>query len=107
MGTTYYIDPAADFVDRTGLDKVGAELTGPGGFQAALRGTGAATKLAAGDTIVIKAGILAIDRLILMDCNGTDVSAWEGALYARHDDRLCRHTAFCRFLVLTLDHLVS
>lgn len=86
MGTTYYIDPAADFVDRTGLDKVGAELTGPGGFQAALRGTGAATKLAAGDTIVIKAGILAIDRLILMDCNGTDVSAWEVGDVVRNKD---------------------
>jgi hypothetical protein len=84
--TTYYLDPAADFVDRAGTDKVGAEYTGPGGMQAAIRGTGNATALAAGDSLVIKAGTMAIDRLVLLDCNGTDVSAWEVGDVVRNKD---------------------
>ncbi len=75
--TIHNLDPAADFVDRAGTDQVGAELTGPGGLQALIRGTSAAPVLAIGDTIVFKAGVMAQNRLILADCNGTDVSAWE------------------------------
>jgi hypothetical protein len=84
--TTYYLDPAADFIDRSGADKAGNEYTGPGGMQAAMRGTGSATALAADDTLVIKAGTMAIDRLILVDCSGVDVSAWEVGDVVRNQD---------------------
>ncbi|GAG43516.1 unnamed protein product, partial [marine sediment metagenome] len=76
MARTFNLDPAADF-DGTvdGTDQVGEELTGPGGFQAAIRGLGSAPTLTSDDTLVIKAGTMAIDRLILMECDA-DVSGW-------------------------------
>ncbi|MBT3201174.1 MAG: hypothetical protein HN350_14830 [Phycisphaerales bacterium] len=73
--TDYYCDLEKAFADATGLDHAGAELTGPAGLQAAIRGTGNATKLAAGDTIYIK-GTGDQSRLVLIDCNGSDVTGW-------------------------------
>jgi len=74
--TDYYCDLGEDtFSDATGADHAGNEYTGPAGLQAAIRGTGNATALAAGDTLHLK-GTGGLSRLVLIDCNGTDVSAW-------------------------------
>jgi hypothetical protein len=71
---TYYCDLSdGTFVDRTGVD-VANEYTGPAGFMAAMRGTGNATALAATDTLWL-CGTGDLQRLILMDCAGTDVTA--------------------------------
>ena len=49
--TDYYCDLDEDtHADATGADHAGNEYTGPAGLQAAIRGTGNATALAAGDT---------------------------------------------------------
>jgi len=75
--TDYYCDIGAEtFSDATGADNSGNEYTGPAGLQAAIRGTGNATALAAGDTLYIKAGTGDLSRLVLIDCDGDDVSAW-------------------------------
>lgn len=76
--TTYYCDLEVDFVERTGLDGSTNVLTGPGGFQAAIRGDGTddATALAAGDTLWIK-GTATLARLIYFDCDSTGVSGWD------------------------------
>ena len=75
--TDYYCDLSADtFADRTGLDNSANVLTGPAGLQAAIRGTGSATALTAGDTLyMIGSGDLS--RLMLLDCDGTDVTGWD------------------------------
>ena len=73
--TDYYCNLSADtFADRTGLDNSANVLTGPAGLQAAIRGTGSATALTAGDTIHLK-GSGDLSRLVEIDC-GADVSAW-------------------------------
>ena len=74
MGTTYYCNLGLDFVDRDGTDSTTNVLTGPGGARAAEVGTGAATALAAGDTILYY-GEAMLDRWIELTC-GKDVSAW-------------------------------
>jgi len=74
--TDYYLDPAKAYSDATGVDKTGNEYTGPAGLQAAIRGTGNATALVKGDTLYIKAGTGDQSRLVLIDCNGTSVTAW-------------------------------
>ena len=79
MAVTYYCNLSeGTFADATGDpdgDGAGDIYTGPAGFMAALRGTGSATVLAAGDTLWL-CGTGDLQRLILMDCDGTDVSAW-------------------------------
>ena len=73
--TDYYLIPDADaFSDNAGT-ATGTAYTGPAGLQAAIRGTGNATALAPGDTLWIKAGTGNLSRLVLIDCNGTDVTA--------------------------------
>ena len=52
--TDYYCDMEADFVDAAGTDNGANVYCGPGGVQAAIRGTAAATALAAGDTLYLK-----------------------------------------------------
>ena len=71
---TYYCDLAADYTDATGVDHAGNQYTGVGGLQAAIRGTGNATALAAGDTLYLKCATGNLGRLVVMDC-GADVSA--------------------------------
>lgn len=78
MPSTYYCDMSeGTYADRTGNNNGADVLTGPAGLQAAIRGTGFATALAAGDTLEIKAGTGAEKRLVTIDCNGTDVSNWD------------------------------
>lgn len=75
--TAYYCDlGAGTFVDRSGVDGTTNVLTGPAGLQAAIRGTGAATPLAAGDTIYLK-GTADLTRLLWFDCNAVDVTGWQ------------------------------
>lgn len=74
--TDYYLDPEKAYSDATGLDTAGNEYTGPAGLQAAIRGTGNATALVAGDTLYIKAGTGDLSRLVIIDCNATSVTAW-------------------------------
>jgi hypothetical protein len=82
---TYYCDLAdGTFADRTGAD-VANEYTNPAGFQAAIRGTGNATALAAGDTIYLQ-GTGDLSRLIEIDCNGTDISNWGIGDTVRNDN---------------------
>lgn len=83
--TAYYCDLALDFVDRSGADSGANVLTGPGGFDAAIHGQGAATALVAGDTLYLK-GTGDLSRLVLIDCNGTDVSAWAAGNVVRNKD---------------------
>ena len=73
--TDYYCDiTQGTFSDNLGTS-TGTAYTGPAGLQAAIRGTGNATALAAGDRLYIK-GTGDLSRLVLLDCNGTDVSGW-------------------------------
>lgn len=73
MASPWFCDLSdATFVDRTG-DDVANELTGPAGFQAAIRGTGNATALVAGDILYLY-GTGDLSRLIEIGCDGTDVS---------------------------------
>lgn len=74
--TDYYCDlDVPIFVDTNGEDHNNA-YTGAAGLQAAIRGTGAATALAAGDTLYVKgSGACGLDRLVWLDC-GKDVSGW-------------------------------
>ena len=73
--TDYYCELGEDFNDERGDDPSGAiAYTGPGGFQAAIRGTGQATALAAGDTIYLQ-GTADLSKLVLLDC-GKDISGW-------------------------------
>lgn len=75
--TDYHCDISADaYADNAGT-ATGTAYTGPAGMQAAIRGSGAATALVAGDTLYVKAGTGSLSRLVLIDCNGHDVSAWE------------------------------
>ena len=84
--TDYYCDLDEDtYADATGADHAGNEYTGPAGLQAAIRGTGNATALAADDTLYIK-GTGDLSRLVLLDCNGTDVSAWAPTNVVRNKD---------------------
>ena len=72
----YYCDLGQDFIPKSGADKVGNQLLGPAGLQAAIRGDGAGpvTQLVAGDTVEIK-GTGDISLLVDITC-GKDVSAW-------------------------------
>jgi len=63
------------FSDNDGSDEGANVYTGPAGFQAAIRGTGAATALASGKTLEIT-GTGDLSRLVRCDCNGQDYSAW-------------------------------
>ena len=69
---TYYCDLGQDYADQTGADKIGNELYGVGGLMAAFRGTGAATALAADDTLFIKGtGLLArLVNITIADTTG-------------------------------------
>jgi|GEM_PF-4847680 len=83
--TDYYCDLGeGTFADNAGT-ATGTAYTGPAGLQAAIRGTGSATALAAGDTLYIK-GTGDLSRLVLLDCNGTDVSAWAPTNVVRNKD---------------------
>ena len=74
-GATYYCDLASDYTDATGADHTGNEYTGVGGLQAAIRGTGNATALAAGDTLYLKSATGNLGRLVKI-VGGKDISAW-------------------------------
>ena len=72
--TDYYCDLGdGTFADNVGTS-TGAAYTGPAGLQAVIRGTGNATALDKGDTLYLK-GTGDQSRLVLIDCNGTDVTA--------------------------------
>jgi len=82
--TDYYCDLSeGTFADRTGADSSANVLTGPAGFQAAIRGTGNATALAAGDTLYLK-GTGDQSRLVWLDVD-TDVSSWPLNASVRND----------------------
>lgn len=84
--TDYYCDISEEtFADNAGT-ATGTAYTGPAGLQAAMRGTGNATALAAGDALYIKTGTGDLSRLVLLDCNGTDVSAWAPTNVVRNKD---------------------
>jgi len=69
MGNTYYWDPAADYVAaRTGAFE--DELTGPGGFHALQTEYGAAPLVAAGDTVLCKAGACDLQRYVKITLDG-------------------------------------
>ena len=85
MAGPYYCDIGeTTFADSVGTAE-GTAYTGPAGLQAAFRGTGNATALAAGETLYIK-GDGNLSRLVLLDCNGTDVSAWAPTNVVRNLD---------------------
>ncbi len=71
--STYYCDLTADYADNPGT--LADPYAGPAGLQAALRGTGNAVALVAGDTLYIK-GSGDLSRLVLIDCDSTDVTGW-------------------------------
>jgi len=72
---TYSLDPEAAYSDNDGSDRTTNVLTGPAGLQAAIRGTGNATALVAGDLLEVKAGTFDLSRLVWLDVD-TDVSGW-------------------------------
>lgn len=74
QAVTYYCDLDSDYTDATGTDKIGNEYTGVGGLQAAIRGTGNASAMAAGDTLWVK-GDGSLGRLMLI-VGGKDISGW-------------------------------
>lgn len=82
---TYYCDPSQDFADQTGADHVGNQLYGPGGIQAAIRGTGNAIQLVAGDELHVKAETFWLDRLVWFDID-QDVSGWGIGDAVRNDN---------------------
>ena len=73
--TTYYCDLDQAFADKSGADNSGNQLLGPGGFQAAARGTGAATALVAGDTLYVFGAYGDVYQLVRLTA-GKDVSPW-------------------------------
>jgi len=73
MGNTYYCDLEADFADHDGSNTTDQVLTGPGGLQAAIRGTGSAPTLSAGDTLLCK-GSAKLNMLAELVC-GVDVGS--------------------------------
>lgn len=84
--TDYYVDLGnATFADATGVDNSANVYTGPAGLQAAIRGTGNATALAAADELFMK-GTGDLGRLVLIDCAGTDVSHWAPLDVVRNKD---------------------
>ena len=86
MAGPYYCDLGnGTFANATGLDHTGNEYTGPAGLQAAIRGTGNATALAAGEILYLK-GTGDLSRLVLLDCNAVDVSAWAPGNVVRNKD---------------------
>lgn len=70
---TYRCDLGHDFADRTGA--VGDEYYGPGGLRNALTGDGAATALAAGDTIYLK-GTGDYSRLVYLTVDLDKSGTW-------------------------------
>ena len=83
---TYYCDLGnATYADATGVNHTGDEYTGPAGFMAAIRGTGNATKLAAGDILHL-VGTGDLQRLVTINCNGNDVSHWVNGDVVRNKD---------------------
>lgn len=82
--TAYYCDLGASFVNRSGADSTDNVLTGPGGFQAKLLGTGLATPaLAAGDILYLK-GTADLSKFVTMTC-GKDVTGWDLGDSVRND----------------------
>lgn len=73
--TDYYCDPTQDYQNKSGADNSGNQLLGVGGLQAAIRGTGLATALAAGDTLYVKTGTGNLGRLTKI-VGGKDISGW-------------------------------
>lgn len=73
--TTYYCDLSLDFADASGVDNSANVLRGVAGMQAAIRGTGAATALVAGDVLKVK-GTGKIARLVECVCI-EDLSSWQ------------------------------
>ena len=71
LGNGTFADTAGD----PDGDGSGAVYTGPGGYLAAIWGFGNATALAAGDTLWLK-GTGDVERLVFIECESTDVSAW-------------------------------
>jgi len=74
---TYYCKLDAAFCDRTGTDPSSNRYTGPGGLQAAIRGTGSATALAPGDVLYLQ-GTGRLDRLVKLALDKDVVAAgWQ------------------------------
>lgn len=84
--TLYYCDLAADFVDRTGEDSTTNVLTGPGGFTNGITGSGAATALAAGDTLYLK-GTADLSKLVKCTVDADKTGTWViGDAVQNHND---------------------
>jgi len=82
--TDYYCDLGEEtWADNVGT-ATGTAYTGPAGLQAALRGTGNATALVAGDDLWIKTGTGDQSRLVWLDVD-TDVSTWPLGASVRND----------------------
>ncbi len=76
--TDYYCNCDLPFADKNGDPDGGGAGTvyqGPGGLQAAIRGTGAATALVAGDTLYIHSEFGDLKLLVKLTC-GKDVTGW-------------------------------
>jgi len=81
--TDYYCDLGeGTWADNAGTS-TGTAYTGPAGLQAAIRGTGNAAALTAGDTLYIK-GTGDQSRLVWLDVD-TDVSSWSLGESVRND----------------------
>jgi hypothetical protein len=72
--TDYYLDLSSNFADRSGVDNSTHCLLGPGGWLTAQYGDGAATPLAAGDTLYVK-GTGCQKYLVKLTCTG-DHATW-------------------------------
>ncbi|MDP6546120.1 MAG: hypothetical protein QGH60_19240 [Phycisphaerae bacterium] len=74
--TDYYCDIGEEtYWQGAAGTTTGDPYTGPAGLQNAIRGTGVSGALSPGDTLYIKGGTGDLSRLVLVDCNGTDVTA--------------------------------
>jgi len=82
--TDYYCDLGQGYADKSGVDHTGNQYLGPGGLQAAIRGTGLATALSAGDVVHV-AGT-ADQALLVLLRGGKDISGWSlGATVVDND----------------------
>ncbi|KKM07842.1 hypothetical protein LCGC14_1729900, partial [marine sediment metagenome] len=80
----FYVQGDADFVaGRDGTNNGAEVLTGPGGIQIYIRGGGGAAGefqnggAVAGDRLLGAASTVALSRLVVINMNATDGSAWE------------------------------
>jgi len=84
---TYYVDVTQDFADQTGVNNTGNEYYGPGGLQAAIWGSGAATALVAGDTLYAKFGTADLSKYVVAGVDLDKTGTWViGDAVQNHND---------------------